>query len=82
MAEMRRLKEEGFSVAQISAHMIIPEVGKGKKGKKALRDAIAQKLKKSKKAKEAEAATEKDDEEESEVSRFFNKLGHCLTFFK
>ena len=59
-AQMRALREQGFSVAQISAAMICPELGakKGKKAKKGVRDAIAKKLAASKKVKDQEPKAE------------------------
>ena len=49
--QLRALKDEGYSLNQISSFCIAPEVGKAKKGnKKTLRDSMVQKLKKQKSA--------------------------------
>ena len=41
---IRDLKAKGYSNAQISSILIVPEVGKGKKAKKNLRDGLVKKL--------------------------------------
>ena len=64
--QMQSLKDQGFSIAQISAQMICPQLGKKGSGskehgksKKRLRDSMALAMQKAKKAKtEAKAAAE------------------------
>ena len=73
-SEMRKLKADGYSIAQISAAVICPSLGKGKKGKKKLRDQIVSKLtkkqadsqkhQKATKALAAASSEKKDDEEQ------------------
>jgi hypothetical protein len=67
--DMKKMKDEGYSLAQISASLVIPTVGKGKnaQGKK-LRDAMAKKLAQKKKDdKEKKEKDEKETEEKPEA---------------
>ena len=59
--EMRRLRAAGYSIEQVSAHMIVPQLGKGRKTAKKFRDAVAQQLKKKKKAAPAAAEGKEKD---------------------
>ena len=43
--ELRKMKDQGYSLEQISAKLIVPQCGKGRKAKKKFKDALAQKLK-------------------------------------
>ena len=70
--QMRELRSQGYSIAQISAQMIVPELGKKGSGskehgkfKKRLRDSLAKSMAKAKKAK----AEKKETPEEAEVIR-------------
>ena len=70
--QMKELRDQGYSIAQISAQMIVPELGKKgsgskeqSKAKKRLRDGLAKSMAKAKKAK----AEKKEAPEEAEVIR-------------
>ena len=64
LKKMRSLKDQGYSVDDISAHIIRPSVGKGKKvfNKKTFRDSVVAKMQK--KAQAKAKAKPKDDAEQ------------------
>ena len=65
MQEMREMKKAGHSIEQISAKLIRPQVGKGKCGKKKMRDSLVQKMKQKKlQDKKAKKSGKADEVEE------------------
>ena len=90
MSEMRRLKDQGYSVDSISSQVIRPQVGKNKKNK--LKASMSSKMKQQAKAKAKEksgmqGSTELDDQfkgkhcrvesETDQFSRYFGMSGFC-----
>ena len=90
MKEMRRLKDQGYSVDNISAQVIRPQVGKGKKNK--LNPSMASKMKQMAKANAKvksgmQGSTELDDKfkgkhcrvesETDQFSRHYGLSGFC-----
>jgi hypothetical protein len=68
--QMRELREQGYSIAQVSAQLICPELGKGKKAKKKFRDCLTNKFQMAKaKAKAKAKAAPAKDAVEAEVMR-------------
>jgi len=72
MKQMRDLRQQGHSIAQVSAALICPELGKGKKAKKKFRDGMAAQLAKLKNKKpdaSGKGKEKKESEEDKKVIR-------------